>query len=75
MLRKFLGPGSVMGMAGDPVTVRGIEQSIADDLDRCGVGTAHPNVNLVDTLNGGEFTVYARPTMRSPRSRARPSIR
>jgi uncharacterized surface protein with fasciclin (FAS1) repeats len=42
------GPGSVTGMAQDPVTVAASNNPILN-----------PEVNLVDTLNGGEFTVFA----------------
>jgi uncharacterized surface protein with fasciclin (FAS1) repeats len=42
------GPGSATGMAQDPVTVAASNNPILN-----------PEVNLVDTLNGGEFTVFA----------------
>jgi uncharacterized surface protein with fasciclin (FAS1) repeats len=38
---------------------RRVEQPAAHDADRGAVGQLNPNVNLVDTLNGGEFTVFA----------------
>ena len=37
----------------------GIEQSDADHADQGVSGQLNPKVNLVDTLNGGEFTVFA----------------
>ena len=38
---------------------RGVEQPDADHADSALSGKLNPNVNLVDTLNGGEFTVFA----------------
>ena len=53
------GPGSVAGMAQDPVTVAGSNNPQLKTLTQALSGKLNPNVNLVDTLNGGEFTVFA----------------
>lgn len=53
------GPGSVAGMAMDPVTVAASNNPILTTLTQALSGQLNPNVNLVDTLNGGEFTVFA----------------
>lgn len=53
------GPGSVMGMAQDPVTVAASNNPLLTTLTAALSGKLNPNVNLVDTLNGGEFTVFA----------------
>lgn len=53
------GPGSVMGMAQDPVTVAASHNPLLTTLTAALSGKLNPNVNLVDTLNGGEFTVFA----------------
>ncbi len=53
------GPGSVAGMAQDPVTVAASNNPMLKTLTQALTGKLNPNVNLVDTLNGGEFTVFA----------------
>ena len=53
------GPGSVMGMAQDPVAVAASNNPLLTTLTAAVSGKLNPNVNLVDTLNGGEFTVFA----------------
>ena len=53
------GPGSVAGMAKDPVTVAASNNPMLKTLTQALSGQLNPNVNLVDTLNGGEFTVFA----------------
>jgi uncharacterized surface protein with fasciclin (FAS1) repeats len=53
------GPGSVAGMAQDPVTVAASNNPMLKTLTQALSGQLNPNVNLVETLNGGEFTVFA----------------
>jgi uncharacterized surface protein with fasciclin (FAS1) repeats len=53
------GPGSVMGMAQDPVAVAASNNPLLTTLTKAVSGQLNPNVNLVDTLNGGQFTVFA----------------
>jgi uncharacterized surface protein with fasciclin (FAS1) repeats len=53
------GPGSVTGMAQDPVAVAASNNPMLTTLTAAVSGKLNPNVNLVDTLNGGEFTVFA----------------
>ncbi|CAA0089742.1 Cell surface glycolipoprotein MPB83 [Mycolicibacterium vanbaalenii] len=53
------GPGSVAGMAQDPVTVAASNNPMLTTLTSALSGQLNPDVNLVDTLNGGEFTVFA----------------
>jgi uncharacterized surface protein with fasciclin (FAS1) repeats len=53
------GPGSVAGMAQDPVTVAASNNPMLKTLTQALSGKLNPNVNLIDTLNGGEFTVFA----------------
>ena len=53
------GPGSVAGMAQDPVTVAASNNPMLKTLTQALSGKLNPNVNLVDTLNGAEFTVFA----------------
>jgi uncharacterized surface protein with fasciclin (FAS1) repeats len=53
------GPGSVAGMAMDPVAVAASNNPMLTTLTKGVSGQLNPNVNLVDTLNGGEFTVFA----------------
>jgi len=54
-----MGPGSVMGMAQDPVTVAASNNPMLTTLTAAVSGQLNPDVNLVDTLNGGDFTVFA----------------
>lgn len=53
------GSGSVEGMAADPVAVAASNNPLLKTLTASVSGQLNPNVNLVDTLNGGEFTVFA----------------
>jgi len=53
------GPGSVMGMAQDPVAVAASNNPMLTTLTKAVSGQLNPQVNLVDTLNGGQFTVFA----------------
>ena len=53
------GPGSVAGMAQDPVTVAASNNPLLTTLTAAVSGKLNPQVNLVNTLNGGEFTVFA----------------
>ena len=53
------GPGSVQGMAMDPVAVAASNNPMLTTLTKAVSGQLNPDVNLVDTLNGGEFTVFA----------------
>jgi uncharacterized surface protein with fasciclin (FAS1) repeats len=53
------GPGSVSGMAADPVAVAASNNPLLKTLVQAVSGQLNPDVNLVDTLNGGEFTVFA----------------
>jgi uncharacterized surface protein with fasciclin (FAS1) repeats len=54
-----VGPGSVQGMAADPVAVAASNNPLLKTLTTAVSGQLNPQVNLVDTLNGGEFTVFA----------------
>ena len=53
------GPGSVSGMAADPVAVAAGNNPLLTTLVSAVSGKLNPNVDLVSTLNGGEFTVFA----------------
>ena len=53
------GAGSVEGMAADPVAVAASNNPLLTTLTAAVSGQLNPTVNLVDTLNGGEFTVFA----------------
>ncbi len=53
------GPGSVTGMAQDPVAVAASNNPMLTTLTKAVSGQLNPQVNLVDTLNGGQFTVFA----------------
>jgi uncharacterized surface protein with fasciclin (FAS1) repeats len=46
-------------MAQDPVTVAASNNPLLTTLTAALSGKLNPNVNLVDTFNGGEFTVFA----------------
>lgn len=54
-----VGPGSVAGMAQDPVAVAASNNPMLTTLTAALSGKLNPDVNLVDTLNSGEFTVFA----------------
>ncbi|WP_446226420.1 fasciclin domain-containing protein [Nocardia sp. IBHARD005] len=53
------GPGSVSGMAKDPVATAASNNPMLTTLVAAVSGKLNPQVNLVDTLNGGQFTVFA----------------
>jgi uncharacterized surface protein with fasciclin (FAS1) repeats len=53
------GAGSVSGMALDPVAVAASNNPLLTTLTAAVSGKLNPKVDLVDTLNGGEFTVFA----------------
>ncbi|WP_067825067.1 fasciclin domain-containing protein [Nocardia inohanensis] len=53
------GAGSVSGMAQDPVAVAASNNPLLKTLVAAVSGQLNPQVNLVDTLNGGKFTVFA----------------
>ena len=53
------GAGSVAGMAQDPVATAASNNPILTTLTAAISGGLNPDVNLVDTLNGDEFTVFA----------------
>jgi len=53
------GAGSVEGMAMDPVAVAASNNPLLTTLVAAVSGGINPDVDLVDTLNGDEFTVFA----------------
>ncbi|MDN3496294.1 fasciclin domain-containing protein [Planococcus sp. APC 4015] len=53
------GAGSVAGMALDPVATAASNNPILTTLTAAVSGQLNPEVDLVDTLNGSEFTVFA----------------
>jgi len=53
------GPASVDGMAGDPVAVAASNNPELTTLTAALSGKLNPQVNLVDTLNNGQYTVFA----------------
>ncbi|GAA2947369.1 cell surface glycolipoprotein Mpt83 [Microbacterium luteolum] len=53
------GAGSVEGMSKDPVAVAASNNPLLKTLVAAVSGQLNPDVNLVDTLNGDEFTVFA----------------
>ncbi|HWM17213.1 MAG TPA: fasciclin domain-containing protein [Microbacterium sp.] len=53
------GAGSVAGMAQDPVATAASNNPLLTTLVAAVSGQLNPNVDLVDTLNGDEFTVFA----------------
>jgi uncharacterized surface protein with fasciclin (FAS1) repeats len=53
------GPGSIAGMAKDPVAVAVSNNPELTTLTNALSGKLNPDVNLVDTLNKGEYTVFA----------------
>ncbi len=53
------GDGSVSGMAMDPVATAASNNPVLTTLTAAVSGEVNPDVDLVDTLNGGEFTVFA----------------
>jgi uncharacterized surface protein with fasciclin (FAS1) repeats len=53
------GPGSVAGMAQDPVAVAASNNPMLTTLTKAVSGQLNPGVNLVNTLNHGQYTVFA----------------
>ena len=53
------GAGSVAGMAADPVATAASNNPLLKTLTAAVSGKLNPKVNLVDTLNSGQFTVFA----------------
>ncbi|MEU2199124.1 fasciclin domain-containing protein [Isoptericola sp. NPDC019482] len=53
------GAGSITGMSTDPVAVAASNNPMLTTLTKAVSGELNPDVNLVDTLNGDEFTVFA----------------
>jgi len=53
------GAGSVAGMAQDPVAVAASNNPLLKTLTAAVSGKLNTKVDLVDTLNGGQFTVFA----------------
>lgn len=53
------GAGSVEGMSKDPVATAASNNPLLGTLTMAVSGELNPDVNLVDTLNGSEFTVFA----------------
>jgi uncharacterized surface protein with fasciclin (FAS1) repeats len=53
------GAGSVGGMATDPVATAASNNPLLTTLVKAVAGKVNPKVNLVNTLNSGEFTVFA----------------
>jgi uncharacterized surface protein with fasciclin (FAS1) repeats len=53
------GPASVTGMAQDPVATAASNNPMLSTLTAALSGNLNPNVNLVDTLNSGQYTVFA----------------
>ena len=53
------GAGSVAGMATDPVATAASNNPLLKTLVAAVSGKVNPKVNLVNTLNSGEFTVFA----------------
>src|SRR6201995_2468453 len=53
------GPGSVAGMANDPVAIAASNNPMLTTLPSALSGKLNPQVNLVDTLDNGQYTVFA----------------
>jgi uncharacterized surface protein with fasciclin (FAS1) repeats len=53
------GPGSIAGMTKDPVTIAASNNPELTTLTNAVSGKLNPDVNLIDTLNKGEYTVFA----------------
>ncbi|MDY6807726.1 fasciclin domain-containing protein [Gordonia sp. HNM0687] len=53
------GPASVDGMAAEPVATAASNNPMLTTLTQAVSGELNPEVNLVDTLNNGEYTVFA----------------
>ncbi|GAB3803122.1 cell surface glycolipoprotein Mpt83 [Humibacter antri] len=53
------GAGSIKGMSQDPVAVAASNNPMLTTLVKAVSGKLNPAVNLVDTIDGGQFTVFA----------------
>ena len=53
------GPASVTGMAQDPVAVAASNNPMLTTLTAAISGKLNPDVNLISTLDNGEYTVFA----------------
>lgn len=53
------GPASVSGMSQDPVAVAASNNPMLTTLTAAVSGKLNPQVNLVDTLDSGQYTVFA----------------
>lgn len=53
------GAGSIEGMSQEPVAVAASNNPLLTTLTSAVSGQLNPDVNLVDTLNSGEYTVFA----------------
>ncbi len=53
------GPASVDGMSQDPVATAASNNPVLTTLTAALSGQLNPQVNLVDTLNNGQYTVFA----------------
>jgi len=53
------GPASVAGMARDPVATAASDNPLLSTLTSALSGQLNPDVNLVDTLDNGQYTVFA----------------
>ena len=53
------GSGSIVGMSQDPVAVAASNNPLLTTLVAAVSGKLNPKVNLVDTLDGAQFTVFA----------------
>ncbi len=53
------GPASVTGMSQDPVATAASNNPLLSTLTAALSGKLNPGVNLVDTLNNGQYTVFA----------------
>lgn len=53
------GAGSIVGMSQDPVAVAASNNPLLTTLVKAVSGKLNPDVNLVSTLDGGQFTVFA----------------
>jgi uncharacterized surface protein with fasciclin (FAS1) repeats len=53
------GAGSIKGMSQDPVAVAASNNPMLTTLVKAVSGKLNPDVNLVDTLDGSQFTVFA----------------
>jgi uncharacterized surface protein with fasciclin (FAS1) repeats len=53
------GPASVQGMSADPVAVAASNNPLLTTLVQAVSGKLNPKVNLVDTLDSSQFTVFA----------------